>query len=132
MLLVAFSRRMCCSRVCNAKRNAGRPAWSVLTPTKRPGSVRAIDSVVAMYAAWGPPNPIGTPNRWADPIAMSAPREAADATRTLARGSVASTAIAPCSFTRAMCGRGSSKEPVEVGKENSAPKHSSASSRRPT
>ena len=26
ILLVAFSRLMCCSRVCNAKRIAGRPA----------------------------------------------------------------------------------------------------------
>jgi hypothetical protein len=25
MLLVAFSRRMCCSRVCSARRSAGRP-----------------------------------------------------------------------------------------------------------
>ena len=47
MLLVAFSRRMCCSRVCRARRSAGRPAVSVLTPTRRPGSARACASRVA-------------------------------------------------------------------------------------
>ncbi len=40
MLLVAFSRRMCCSRVCSARRSAGRPAASTDTPTRRPGSER--------------------------------------------------------------------------------------------
>ena len=40
MFDVAFSRRMCCSRVCKAKRYAGRPAASTLTPTSRPGSER--------------------------------------------------------------------------------------------
>ena len=33
MLLVALSRRMCCSRVCMAMRSAGRPDASRLTPT---------------------------------------------------------------------------------------------------
>ena len=41
MFDVAFSRRMCCSRVCSARRSAGRPAVSVLTPTSRPGRARA-------------------------------------------------------------------------------------------
>ena len=41
MFEVAFSRRMCCSRVCRARRSAGRPSVSVLTPTRRPGSARA-------------------------------------------------------------------------------------------
>ena len=41
MLLVAFSRRMCCSRVCNANRYAGSPAASRDTPTSRPGSIRS-------------------------------------------------------------------------------------------
>ena len=44
MFEVAFSRRMCCSRVCRASRSAGRPAVSVLTPTMRPGIARAADS----------------------------------------------------------------------------------------
>jgi len=34
-LLVAFSRRMCCSRVCRDRRRAGRPRESLDTPTMR-------------------------------------------------------------------------------------------------
>ncbi len=41
MLLVAFSRRMCCSRVCSERRYAGWPAASWLTPTRRPGICRS-------------------------------------------------------------------------------------------
>ena len=37
MLDVAFSRRMCCSRVCRARRIAGRPSVSVLTPDQSAG-----------------------------------------------------------------------------------------------
>ena len=37
MLLVAFSRRMCCSRVCRVRRMAGLPCASGDTPTRRPG-----------------------------------------------------------------------------------------------
>ena len=48
MLLVAFSRRMCCSRVCKAKRYAGRPSASTLTPTNRPGSERSRPDLTAM------------------------------------------------------------------------------------
>ncbi len=40
MLLVAFSRRMCCSRVCNARRKAGLPSASLWKrATMRPGQV---------------------------------------------------------------------------------------------
>src|ERR1700709_2179415 len=37
MLLVALSRRMCCSRVCRARRWAGFPAASIEVPTRAPG-----------------------------------------------------------------------------------------------
>ena len=47
MLLVAFSRRMCCSRVCSDSRNAGRPRESFETPTMRPGIWRLNASRVA-------------------------------------------------------------------------------------
>ena len=50
MLLVAFSRRMCCSRVCSASRYAVRPSASTDTPTSRPGSVRLYSSRVARNA----------------------------------------------------------------------------------
>ena len=39
MLLVAFSRRMCCSRVCSASRSAGLPSASRDSPTSRPGQL---------------------------------------------------------------------------------------------
>src|SRR5213594_3854881 len=54
-LLVAFSRRMCCSRVCSAIRSAGRPAASWDTPMMRPGRWRLYSSRVAKNAACGPP-----------------------------------------------------------------------------
>src|SRR5947207_1494371 len=40
MLLVALSRRICCSRVCKARRYARRPSASYETPTRRPGMWR--------------------------------------------------------------------------------------------
>ena len=48
MLEVAFSRRMCCSRVCRASRSAWRPAASLDTPTRRPGRARWYSSRTAM------------------------------------------------------------------------------------
>ena len=92
MLEVAFSRRMCCSRVCSASRNAGRPSVSVLTPTSRPGRARATDASAAMNAACGPPKPIDTPNRWAEPMAMSAPSCAGGTVSMQASRSVATIA----------------------------------------
>ena len=72
---------MCCSRVCSASRNALFPWASTETPTIRPGMDRLFSCFVAMYAACGPPNPSGTPNRWALPITTSAPNSPG-ATRT--------------------------------------------------
>ncbi len=48
MFDVAFSRRMCCSRVCSARRYAGWPAASCETPTRRPGSCRSSPWRTAM------------------------------------------------------------------------------------
>ena len=39
ILLVAFSRRMCCSRVCNASRSAGRPCASLRDANQPPRHV---------------------------------------------------------------------------------------------
>ena len=122
MFEVAFSRRMCCSRVCKANRIAGRPAVSVLTPTSRPGSERAIASLVAMNAACGPPNPIGTPKRCADPIATSAPSSPGGVIATHASKSVATTTTAPAECARSISARQSGTAPVDVGKLNSSPK----------
>jgi hypothetical protein len=40
MLLVAFSRRMCCSRVDKVSTQPRRPSASVVSPTSRPGICR--------------------------------------------------------------------------------------------
>ena len=50
MLDVAFSRRMCCSRVCSASRYAGRPTASTETPTSRPG-MRALEALPHAHVA---------------------------------------------------------------------------------
>ena len=55
MFDVAFSRRMCCSRVCSASRYAALPFASTVTPTKRPGIERLNSSRVAKNPACGPP-----------------------------------------------------------------------------
>ena len=55
MFDVAFSRRMCCSRVCSAIRNARRFLESTDTPMMRPGACRTNASRVAKNAACGPP-----------------------------------------------------------------------------
>jgi len=60
MLLVAFSRLMCCSRVCSANRSAGRPASSTELPPCDRAPGRLNSSRVAEEPAWGPPYPSGT------------------------------------------------------------------------
>ena len=55
MLEVALSRRMCCSRVCRARRYAGRPSASTETPTSRPGRCRSSPAATDMKPACGPP-----------------------------------------------------------------------------
>ena len=70
---VAFSRLMCCSRVWSANLNAGRSYASLLIPMMRPGISLLYSSFAAKYAAYGPPNPIGIPQRCVLPKQMSAP-----------------------------------------------------------
>ncbi|MNT60489.1 hypothetical protein D3C72_1980720 [compost metagenome] len=48
MFEVAFSRRICCSRVCSARRYALLPCASTVTPTRRPGIERLNASFTAM------------------------------------------------------------------------------------
>ena len=76
MFDVAFSRRMCCSRVCSVSRYAGLPCESTETPTSRPGIERLNASLQARKAACGPPKPNGTPKRCELPTTMSAPQVA--------------------------------------------------------
>ena len=55
MFEVAFSRRMCCSRVASVRQKARLPRASVVWPTSRPGICRRNFSRVAMIPANGPP-----------------------------------------------------------------------------
>ncbi len=101
MFDVAFSRRMCCSRVCRAMRSAGLPSASTDTPMIRPGSLRLNASRVAMNAAWGPPKPIGTPKRWELPTATSAPHSPGGVRSASESRSHAATTVAPSALARA-------------------------------
>src|SRR5699024_9384083 len=47
-VVVAVSRRICCSRVCKANRYAGMPEVSSESPTRRPGMCRTKRSLVAI------------------------------------------------------------------------------------
>ena len=67
MFDVAFSRRMCCSRVCSAIRYAGWPLASTDTPMMRPGACRTYASRVAKNAACGP----AVPERHAEPLRVA-------------------------------------------------------------
>mmetsp|Transcript_941 Transcript_941/g.2272 ORF Transcript_941/g.2272 Transcript_941/m.2272 type:complete len:254 (-) Transcript_941:944-1705(-) len=91
MFDVALSRRMCCSRVCIAMRSAGLFPLSMETPMMRPGMRRLYSSDVARKAACGPPYPMGTPKRCADPTAMSAPHSPGGFREVRASRSVAAT-----------------------------------------
>ena len=129
ILLVAFSRRMCCSRVWSANRRAGRPAVSVLTPTSRPGSVRAYDSLAARNAACGPPKPIGTPKRWALPTAISKPSEPGVVSSVLASASTTHTLAPPrtlAAVTMARTVESSATRPLDDGRETTTQKASMA------
>ena len=130
MLLVAFSRRMCCSRVCRVSRYAGRPAASTDTPTSRPGRVRLWASRVAMKAAWGPPKPRGTPKRCEEPTTTSAPISPGGRSRTRLSRSAATVTIAPASWAAAMRPAWSRTSPLVPGYCTSTPKVPSGMSLR--
>jgi hypothetical protein len=115
MLDVAFSRRMCCSRVCNASRYAGAPCASMLTPTSRPGIERLNSSLVARKAACGPPLPIGMPKRWVLPTTMSAPISPGGVSKTSASRSAATIARPPFACTASMTGFRSRTTPLTPG-----------------
>ena len=89
ILEVAFSRLMCCSRVCKAIRRALLPWASMLTPINLPGIPRLKSSRVAKKAACGPPNPMGTPSLCAEPTATSAPNSPGGVNKDNASKSVA-------------------------------------------
>ncbi len=121
MLLVARSRRMCCSRVCRARRRAGRPALSRDTPTMRPGNLRRCSSRAARKAACGPPKNSGTPKRCELPTTTSAPHAPGGRSSVKASRSLATTSRAPAACTRAATSSSSKSAPSLAGYWTRAP-----------
>ena len=115
ILLVAFSRRMCCSRVPSAMRNAIFPRVSRDTPISRPGMRRLNSSRVVMKAACGPPKPNGTPNRCELPTTTSAPHSPGGASSVSASRSVAAISSASAAWARSATSRQSTIAPSVVG-----------------
>ncbi len=124
MFELAFSRRICCSRVCIAMRSASLPRRSFDTPMIRPGNERLYLSRVVKKAAWGPPYPIGTPKRCAEPSTTSAPSLPGAFNSINDIISAATQASAFLSCTAAIRSVKSTTSPLVVGYWNKAPKMS--------
>ena len=73
MFEVAFSRRMCCSRVCSVSTKPRRPSTSTVSPAMRPGIRRRYASVAAKKPNDGPPKSSRLPSGWPSPTATSTP-----------------------------------------------------------
>ena len=73
MLEVAFSRRICCSRVARVRTKPRWPFLSAVWPTSRPGMLRTYLSSDANIPSPGPPKDCGMPRLCPSPQAMSAP-----------------------------------------------------------
>ena len=115
MFEVAFSRRMCCSRVCSDMRYARWPCASIETPMTRPGMWRTNSWLVAKNAACGPPKPSGTPKRCELPKTQSAPASPGDVASASASRSVATATLTPAACALSMNGFRSSSRPGIVG-----------------
>ncbi len=124
---VAFSRRMCCSRVASAIRYAVLPCASTETPMMRPGIWRTNDCRVAKNAACGPPYPSGTPNRCELPNTTSAPISPGGVRIARASRSVPTATSAPPACARAMTGARSSTSPDSSGYCSKIPKGTASS-----
>ena len=95
---------------------------STLTPMMRPGTKRLCFSSQARKPAWGPPKPSGTPKRWLEPIAMSAPSSPGGTRSVRARRSVVIATSAPFSWAVATSARGSTTAPSVAGYASNTPK----------
>src|SRR5579862_7707780 len=73
ILLVAFSRRMCCSRVDSVSTYPRLPSASTVSPESRPGIWRMNFSRVANRPTYGPPKFNPLPIDWPSAATISAP-----------------------------------------------------------
>ena len=115
MLLVAFSRRMCCSRVCSVRTKQRLPRRSTVWPAMRPGMRRTNFSRQAMMPRYGPPYGIGVPSEWPSATAMSAPQSPGRFSRPRLIGSNAATTSAPASWAILASASASSRQPKKFG-----------------
>ena len=95
---------------------------------RRPGNARSSPVRTAMKPACGPPNPIGTPKRWAEPTAISAPHSPGALIRVSARRSVAAITSASFECARVASSLKSLMAPVVSGYWTSTPKKLSEAS----
>ncbi len=98
MLWVAFSRRMCCSRVWSARTKPRRPSTSVVSPAIRPGMRRMCSSVAQKKPNDGPPKSRRPPSGCPSPTATSIPQSPGGRRTPSVIGSTEAIAIAPASW----------------------------------
>ena len=116
MLDVAFSRRMCCSRVESVRTNPRRPSLSTVAPAIRPGICRTNPSRVAKKPGYGPPKPTGLPKLWKVPTATSAPSAPGGCRSPSDTASaVTATVSAPAFFAIAAASGSASTTPRKLG-----------------
>ena len=97
MLWVAFSRRMCCSRVWRASTKPRRPSASTVSPAIRPGIRRRCSSVAQKKPNEGPPKSSLPPSGWPSPTAIWAPHSPGGRSTPRVSASTAATVSAPAS-----------------------------------
>ncbi len=116
MLEVAFSRRMCCSRVERVRQKARRPSASRVSPTRRPGICLWCAVRQARKPSRGPPFCIGTPSDCASPQAMSMPAAPGGASRASdAASATTATDCAPRAAAARAAAVQSSTTPKKLG-----------------
>ena len=93
---------------------AGPPA-SIESPTSRPGRSRSRPPLTAMNAACGPPYQSGTPNRWEEPTATSAPHSPGGLSSVSASRSAATVTSAPLAWASAVRASKSRSAPEQPG-----------------
>ena len=116
MLDVAFSRRMCCSRVERVRTKPRRPLRSTVAPATRPGICRTSPSRMARNPGAGPPKLRPLPKLCSVPTATSAPRAPGAWRRPSETASeVTETQSAPARFAMAAASGSASITPKKLG-----------------
>ncbi len=115
MLCVAFSRRMCCSRVCSVSTKPRLPSTSRVSPAMRPGILRRKRSEAAKKPNDGPPKSSRLPRVWPSPTQMSTPHSPGGLRMPSGSGSAAHTNSAPVDLAVSPSEARSSTVPRKLG-----------------